>query len=1267
MTNAYYNLTVPTPFTPGTKVRSDEVVTEYNLVAAGFDLLPASPTTITKGRVGYAGVSTGAGNVYTTLTGDSRAADEAGDVIIWKADKTNTGAATLQVDSHGARALVDAGGVAMAAGDILIGSIYEARYDLANTRWQLVSPTAFSAAIAKEWAVNPYLVAVTGFPGQYSALSWATAAAASAAAAAASAAAAAVFDPSFYVTMAGAQTITGTKTFRADQIQDRYSADAVGNTITIQKSRNATPGSQTIMLGAEPVSSFLFQGSNGVSFNTVASIVAATDNQSVLSATNMPGRLSFSTVNDGTLLVRERLRINSLGNFIVTGGNSAYFDPYWGGANTVFIQQKAGASLLTTIEHYNNVGSSPLEIVNVSAAATLGTQTAVANGAVLGEKQWRGSDGTGFIAAAGIEVQGDGAVALNSMPGRMLFKTTPAAGVTPLERFRITSAPQVIATGGGMTYGDPPSVGGTIPTFIVQGAGGSSWVSQDGYSADTVAPVHAFRKSRSAAIPNRAVVVNGDNLGTVQFWGADGANYQLAAAIRADVDGIPGASDMPGRLVFSTTADGAAALTERIRIDNAGLITINVGDGAFAVPAVRAGGNITTRIESNVVGTPPHLGLIGNTGANTAGPILSFSKSNGAAMGATTVAQTSSILGQIDFLGADGNDYELGARLHVVVEGSPAINSMGAQMIFSTTRSGLKTLREAMRINANGSVVVTAGTEGIAYVTPLTFSSTIPNLTLQSPDARGMANIRQSADTGGPILYFGKSRNVNYGTNAVVVSGDNLGTLDFRGSDGTAQIAAASIMAVSDGTPGANDMPGRLVFSTTLDGAATATERVRINNVGATHFSNASYVDPQLGAGSNQAVVAIQVTAAAQPKHHISLIGNSADADGGIMNMMKSRGTVLGSQTVVASADELGRVVFYGADGTGMVTAAKISAFVDGTPGASDMPGRLVFFTTADGASTLSERVRINNVGATHFSNFTYATPQLSSGSNQAMVVIQSTIDAQPLHHLQIVANRADTGGGVVSIMKSRGTVLGSQTTVANGDQLGRIQFMGADGTGMILAAQIACAVDSVVGTNDMPGNLSFSTTPDGTAALVERLKISNAGAITGWDAIALSSVRTASNAFPHQYNFVKSADTSRNTTTTFADDAHLVSTTIEGAYTYAFEICMYITCASAVPDFKWGINNTAETVCKWTELIQQGTVTSGGVAPTGDTGGGNSGSDVLMDGASDYMVIVKGFISWSSAGSKTFKLQWAQNTSDATAVVLKQGSYMFLERMGPA
>jgi hypothetical protein len=79
--------------------------------------------------------------------------------------------------------------------------------------------------------------------------------------------------------------------------------------------------------------------------------------------------------------------------------------------------------------------------------------------------------------------------------------------------------------------------------------------------------------------------------------------------------------------------------------------------------------------------------------------------------------------------------------------------------------------------------------------------------------------------------------------------------------------------------------------------------------------------------------------------------------------LAKSRGTSLGSNTIVQSGDRLGEITFQGNDGSQFVTGASILGEVDGTPGADDMPGRLVFATTADGASSPTERMRITSGG----------------------------------------------------------------------------------------------------------------------------------------------------------------------------------------------------------------------------------------------------------------------------------------------------------------
>ena len=113
---------------------------------------------------------------------------------------------------------------------------------------------------------------------------------------------------------------------------------------------------------------------------------------------------------------------------------------------------------------------------------------------------------------------------------------------------------------------------------------------------------------------------------------------------------------------------------------------------------------------------------------------------------------------------------------------------------------------------------------------------------------------RGDATVHGPSINLTKSRNTTYGSNTIVQDGDTLGNIKFRGDDGgDYNSPAATILCAVDGTPGSNDMPGRLVFSTTADGANSPTERMRIFSTGQTqHFStgNGFFVGSALGAGT---------------------------------------------------------------------------------------------------------------------------------------------------------------------------------------------------------------------------------------------------------------------------------------------------------------------------------------------------------------------------------------------------------------------------------
>tara|TARA_B100002019_G_scaffold18603_1_gene14435 strand:- start:2977 stop:4377 length:1401 start_codon:yes stop_codon:yes gene_type:complete len=99
----------------------------------------------------------------------------------------------------------------------------------------------------------------------------------------------------------------------------------------------------------------------------------------------------------------------------------------------------------------------------------------------------------------------------------------------------------------------------------------------------------------------------------------------------------------------------------------------------------------------------------------------------------------------------------------------------------------------------------------------------------------------------------------------------------------------------------------------------------------------------------------------------LSIISNAGTTNSekrsGLLVLGRTRGTSNGATTVVVEDDQVGMIEFKGMDGTSFTTAASIKAQVDGSVGTDDMPGRLVFLTSADGSAIPTERLRITSAG----------------------------------------------------------------------------------------------------------------------------------------------------------------------------------------------------------------------------------------------------------------------------------------------------------------
>jgi hypothetical protein len=75
-------------------------------------------------------------------------------------------------------------------------------------------------------------------------------------------------------------------------------------------------------------------------------------------------------------------------------------------------------------------------------------------------------------------------------------------------------------------------------------------------------------------------------------------------------------------------------------------------------------------------------------------------------------------------------------------------------------------------------------------------------------------------------------------SHAILLDDELIGTIGWVGQDGTDYAFAASIEAYVDGTPGSNDMPARLVFSTSADGSQSPAPAMTILSTQVVDFDN---------------------------------------------------------------------------------------------------------------------------------------------------------------------------------------------------------------------------------------------------------------------------------------------------------------------------------------------------------------------------------------------------------------------------------------------
>jgi hypothetical protein len=291
-------------------------------------------------------------------------------------------------------------------------------------------------------------------------------------------------------------------------------------------------------------------------------------------------------------------------------------------------------------------------------------------------------------------------------------------------------------------------------------------------------------------------------------------------------------------LIFYTAANNTTATgSERLRITSAGLVGIGTSSPDERLHVKATGTQRVDLAKFELAGQRSLLvqGQWGAMDIGTSNGILQYTSGN---LGFRTSASGNANM-LLDISGRVGIGTTSPATT-LDVNGTIACSSTAGGIAFTANSSAVAFSAGLYRPATDNLAFVTGGSEKarldgsgrllVGTSTARSVGAITARLQVEgSTTADASVNIINTINfTDPPTLRFGKVRGTG-----TVLDGDLLGQIAFCGHDGTdLNTPGAYIYAVVDGTPGANDLPSRLVFSTTADGAASPTERMRITSGG---------------------------------------------------------------------------------------------------------------------------------------------------------------------------------------------------------------------------------------------------------------------------------------------------------------------------------------------------------------------------------------------------------------------------------------------------
>jgi hypothetical protein len=409
----------------------------------------------------------------------------------------------------------------------------------------------------------------------------------------------------------------------------------------------------------------------------------------------------------------------------------------------------------------------------------------------------------------------------------------------------------------------------------------------EGSAASELTAAKTLLGAGSASAPSLTAI--GDTNTGVFFPTADTIGFAEGGveAMRLDSSGRLGLGSSAPQEIFEVRKDSAGA---------------SVVGALFTNASSNANTAIGISFSPNLSGTTRSASIYGvNETASQSATALTFhTNANGASQteklritstGAVGIGTTSpSVNGKLTVANAD----QLGICFVNTDSSNKEWRIAGVSTSLAVIQSGVG---EALRVdNGNRLLVGTSSARSNFYNASFTPNAQIESASGNATYLSIVSNANSSVGESGIIL--GKTRGTAVGQNTAVQSQDLIGYVSFQGSDGSELVSAAAIYAEVDGTPGANDMPGRIVLSTTADGASSPTERMRIDNLGRIFTYNAN-------TGNNSLTVASAAGAGTAVANFIGAYGATAVNTGTSTFIVWTNGDVANTNNVYGAISDI--------------------------------------------------------------------------------------------------------------------------------------------------------------------------------------------------------------------------------------------------------------------------------------------------------------------------------------------------------------------------